>query len=140
MAEQFEHMLKSHGLRVTLPRKEVLKIFDKYEKALSYQELKTELPQEFDRVTIYRTLKSFEEKGLIHTVSDLNGEINYAICQHDEHDHCKALNHMHGHFKCKLCDELTCLEEQSITEPTVPKGSIIESIHVLIQGTCQKCS
>ena len=48
----------------------------------------------FDRVTLYRLLNSFEEKGLIHKVFDANGDIFYAKCQV-----CKDHNHQDDHIR-----------------------------------------
>ena len=56
----------------------------------------------FDRVTLYRTIKQFEEKGLIHEVIDTKGQAKYALCvtectTHEHHDD-------HLHFHCSQCD------------------------------------
>ena len=34
-----------------------------------------------DRITIYRTLKTFEEKGIVHGIEEGTTEVKYALCQ-----------------------------------------------------------
>ena len=67
------------------------------ETATSQPDLES-LMNDVDRVTLYRILNVFEEKGIIHKVFDLNGTANYAICtsncqEHRHHDE-------HLHFNC----------------------------------------
>ena len=91
----------------------------------------------FDRVTVYRTLKSFLERGVIHKVLDDGGALKYALC--NEHCQEEAHHHDHVHFKCTQCGETNCLEEVEVPGVKLPKGYISEEVNLLIRGTCQKC-
>ena len=57
-------LLKHHDLRLTQVRKEVLSVFLKKEQALSQSDIEENVGQ-IDRITLYRTLRSFEDNGLI---------------------------------------------------------------------------
>ncbi|MEN9385591.1 MAG: hypothetical protein RLZZ185_332, partial [Bacteroidota bacterium] len=59
MASKPEVQLSSFGLRPTACRQAVLDIFKQKGYALSQGHIEQGLASQFDRVTIYRTLKSF---------------------------------------------------------------------------------
>ena len=77
-----ENLLKEHDLRLTPSRLETLKVFIRHDYALSQPDLEKDLGDDFDRVTLYRTLTSFREKGVIHKVLDDAGATKYALCSH----------------------------------------------------------
>ncbi|HEX8349604.1 MAG TPA: hypothetical protein VF598_06570, partial [Hymenobacter sp.] len=62
--------LTRHGLRQTPVRLGVLRALQAALYALSGHEIEQLLGPGIDRITLYRTLRSFEEKGLIHRVMD----------------------------------------------------------------------
>lgn len=130
-------ILQSHKLRITDCRLEIIQEFLDKNIALSHSDLEDKLKQQFDRVTIYRTLKTFLEKDLIHKVLDDSGATKYALCaQGDtEHDH----DHEHVHFKCEVCGETTCLEDVSLPQVKLPKGFEKKEMNLLVQGICDKC-
>lgn len=134
-----EHMLKDHGLRKTTFRMEVLQVLKANEgRAIASDVIESALGQH-DRITLYRTLKSFEKKGLIHLTSSLTGQAKYALCQHlcTEESH----HDMHAHFHCDQCGETTCLDDQSATKSyQVPRGYEVKDVQVTLSGTCQQCS
>ena len=63
-------MLEKKQIRKTPFRLEVLKLFKASKNAISLKEIEKNLTS-FDRITLYRTLKLFIEKGLIHEVCTL---------------------------------------------------------------------
>ena len=64
--------LKGHNLRITDCRMDVLEVFLNSTHALSFSDLEADLDL-YDRVTLYRTLNSFIEKGLLHRIPDDSG-------------------------------------------------------------------
>ncbi|HET7178345.1 MAG TPA: transcriptional repressor [Chryseosolibacter sp.] len=130
-------LLKSFRLRSTPIREEILHLFLEKEYALSHSDIETEIAKEFDRVTVYRTLKTFSDKGLIHKVLDDKGGLKYALCPQE----CSATGHRHEHvhFKCTRCGQTNCLDIQ-IPLVKLPKGYVTQEVNFLIQGTCQNCS
>ncbi|MTI31483.1 Fur family transcriptional regulator, partial [Xanthovirga aplysinae] len=113
-------LLKDYSLRFTTCRVEVLKIFLEQLNALSHSDIEDKLTDSFDRVTLYRTLKTFVNKGILHKIPDDSGIARYALCKEeycstDQHDH------EHVHFKCIKCEMTTCLEEVKIPPIFLPK-------------------
>jgi len=130
-------ILRSHQLRITDCRLAIIREFLDKNIALSHADLEETLNNEVDRVTIYRTLKTFLEKDLIHKVLDDSGATKYAFCSHGEEAH--VHNHEHVHFKCEKCEETTCLEDISLPTISLPKGFEKKEMNLLVQGICEKC-
>jgi Fur family transcriptional regulator, ferric uptake regulator len=130
-------ILQSHKLRVTDCRLEIIQEFLVKNIALSHADLEDSLNNRFDRVTIYRTLKTFLDKDLIHKVLDDSGATKYALCSHGESKHNHS--HEHVHFKCEKCGETTCLEDISLPSIKLPKGFQTKEMNLLVQGVCEKC-
>jgi Fur family transcriptional regulator, ferric uptake regulator len=131
--------LKSLNLRSTAARDCVLDVFKEDAVALAHSDLEQKLSDKFDRVTIYRTLKTFLEKGIIHKVLDSEGGMKYALCkeacQTEEHVH----HHDHVHFKCDSCGQTTCLDQVHIPTIVLPIGYQRQAVNMLVQGICVNC-
>ena len=130
-----ENLLKSKKLRVTAFRIEVLKAFDSFENAIDLGVLESKLG-EFDRVTLYRTLKIFVEKGLLHEIFIGGESKKYALCT----DQCESDNHNHDHlhFLCMKCNETFCLEPDEM--PIIEHSSVqITSFEIQAKGFCLSC-
>ena len=61
-----ETLLKNFKLRSTPNRQEILELFLQRNYALSHGDIEKEIDSQLDRVTLYRTLKTFLDRGLIH--------------------------------------------------------------------------
>lgn len=137
MAVSSDHLLKDFKLRSTPTRQEILLLFLQKDYALSHSDIENEISSSLDRVTVYRTLKTFLDKGLIHKVLDDEGSLKYALCSAA----CGQAGHHHDHvhFKCLTCGQTNCLQ---IDVPAVklPKGYKPKEVNLLIQGICEHCS
>jgi Fur family ferric uptake transcriptional regulator len=131
-----ETVLKDFKLRSTPIRQEILQLFLLKNHALSHADIENEIDDVLDRVTVYRTLKTFLDRGLIHKVLDDTGGMKYALC--NEACTKAAHHHDHVHFKCTRCGQTYCL---NVTVPTIqlPKGYREEEVNLLIQGVCKNC-
>lgn len=137
MEKFIRNILQKHRLRHTDCRVEVLETFRKHHFALSHSDLESELAGHFDRVTLYRTLKTFLEKGIIHKVLDDEGTPKYALCSHQCNE--QVHHHNHVHFKCNTCGHTQCLDDVIIPSVSLPKGFQAKEFNLLIQGSCDTC-
>ena len=133
-------ILVENGLRKTAMRQGVLEIFLDSDMAISQQLIETSLEKQFDkvdRITIYRTLKTFEQKGIIHKAIDGTHTPKYALCVDDctEHEH----HDTHAHFHCDDCNKTYCIEELEAPKIKAPKGFKVKSTHLVINGFCNDC-
>ena len=127
-------MLKEKKIRETPFRLELIKIFVNSKNAISLKEIEKTLI-DFDRITLYRTLKLFIKKGIIHEVLISTGK-KYALCK----EQCSEYKHEHNHlhFHCSTCDKSFCVETD-ITKINLP-GYIVKHADFNLHGICNKCN
>lgn len=136
-AERIAQTLTSHALRQTPVRRAVLQVLAESQFALSGSEIELQIGPSTDRITLYRTLKSFEENGLIHRVIDSTDTIRYAACSIE----CSAQAHFdnHVHFKCTACQHIYCLTQVAIPAVTLPDKFEAQTRDYLLAGVCRAC-
>lgn len=134
--ENVSQTLRKHNLRITDTRTMVLGEFMNGNRALKQTDLENKLGKNFDRVTIYRTLNSFLESGIIHKIPDDSGVTQYALC-----DNCDVHHHHdeHIHFKCVSCSKLECLDHYTVPKFDVPQGYTIQTADLVVTGVCAEC-
>ena len=136
--DHFEQLLRDHALKVTQPRLHVLQMIAAKSTAISQPELEKTLGTKIDRVTLYRALATFEEKGIVHKIFDLQGTATYALCS----TNCTQQHHhdQHLHFLCSSCNQVFCLDEWELPSPKIPAGYQFESLHLHAVGKCPTCA
>lgn len=133
-----EEKLQEHQLRITPVRSKILIYFLERKVALSHADIEQYFNNELDRVTIYRTLNSFVDNGLIHKVSDNSGIAKFALCSHNHIEHNHEDNHVH--FKCLNCEQVECLHDIVLPKITLPPKYKLNQVSLLIEGICSKCT
>jgi Fur family transcriptional regulator, ferric uptake regulator len=130
-------ILKKNQLSVTDGRKKILELFINNEGALAHADIEKKTGELFDRVTVYRTLNTFVEKGIIHLIPTTDNSILYALCK----DNCEAGHHHdnHVHFICEECGKTTCLDEVTVPEVKLPKGFSPNHSEMVVNGVCGDC-
>ena len=131
-------LLRRHHLRITHPREAILAMFFDHHSALTQSEVEAALAVTIDRVTVYRTLKTFLEAGLLHRVLDDTGTPRYALCS----TACSTETHRHDHvhFKCQDCGRTRCVEEVDVPPVRLPAGYQPHEVNLLVHGVCPDCS
>lgn len=135
--QKSQSILKQHDLRLTEPRAQILDLFLQQEHALPHSFIEQHL-KDVDRVTIYRTLRTFVGSGILHTIPDQSEGVKYALCE----EHCQAHAHLHNHvhFTCRQCGATTCLEGVQIPAVAVPAAYKAEEANLIVQGLCPGCN
>lgn len=130
-------ILRHHHLRATPIRIKILEIFSEADSALSNEDIESHF-KNLDRITLYRTLKSFEEKGIIHKILNSGPTPLYAMCAEE----CNVHHHKddHGHFHCMDCGKTYCLDDVLVPDLKLPRGFKIEQNHLVMEGTCPGCN
>jgi len=135
--EKIVQLLESKGIRPTAMRLMTYKRLAELEVAISLGDLEKDFKVS-ERSTLFRTMKAFEEKGIVHQIEDGTGVIKYALCE--ENCECEVGNDLHLHFHCNNCNETVCLTEHKIPHISLPDGYITEDINLVVKGICEKCS
>jgi len=135
--EQIVQLLRKSQLSVTDSRRKILEIFIQAGSALAHHDVEEKTSERYDRVTVYRTLQTFMEKGIIHTIPTTDNSIKYALCKED----CEEGHHHdnHIHFVCEICGATTCMDEIHVPVINLPKGYRANQINMVVNGVCKKC-
>ncbi|MXV14553.1 Fur family transcriptional regulator [Hufsiella ginkgonis] len=136
MTRGIEEKLTSRHVTPTAMRLLVLDYLEAQPAAVSLSDIERGLAPA-DRITIYRTLKTFEENGIAHSIEDGTGSPKYALC----HENCNAGAHhdLHVHFYCSACKETFCLPKSVIPEVSLPGGFTAREVNLVVKGTCAAC-
>ena len=132
-----DDILKKNQLSVTGSRKRILELFLQSNGALAHSDIEKKTGEKFDRVTVYRTLQSFLDKGIIHTIPTSDNSIRYALCKDD----CSNGHHHdnHVHFVCNKCSNTVCLDHVTIPAVKLPPGFKASEFQMVINGICKSC-
>jgi Fur family ferric uptake transcriptional regulator len=129
--------LKVNGLSITESRQKILQLFYEQRGALAHADIEKKAAGSFDRVTIYRTLQTFLDKGLIHSIPTADNSVKYALCK----DECKEGQHAdhHVHFICDSCHNTFCLDNVATPAVKLPRGYSAGHVEVVVEGICKDC-
>lgn len=131
-------ILRSKHLTVTQSRKTILALFQGNMGALAHNDIEKKTGEKFDRVTIYRTLQTFVDKGILHTIPTADNAVLYALCKVE----CTITGHHHDnhvHFICDKCNITYCLDSVVTPEVRLPRGFKPKVIDVVVTGVCKNC-
>jgi Fur family ferric uptake transcriptional regulator len=129
--EQF----KALRLRITNPRKEILAVLAKAVKPLSSEEVFAELKKDNDLVTVYRSLTTMEDAGLLRRYEFGDGVRRYELSQEQEHHH--------HYIRCRECGDLEAFDgcdfEDTLARLLAKKGYQMIRHTLDVQALCRAC-
>lgn len=129
-------LLEQNNLSRTPCRVEILKTLSKADSALSESEIRDNLSYNYDRTTVYRTLRNFLNQNVIHSISLEGGEVRYALTPHKDKTHSSH----HVHFYCNECSGVFCISHKPFETPSLPAGYKPVNYDLLVHGKCRNCS
>ncbi|MBA2248829.1 MAG: transcriptional repressor [Chitinophagaceae bacterium] len=137
MSTTTEEILKKNHLSLTVSRQKILSLFLRANGALEHADIEKQTREGFDRVTVYRTLQTFVENGIIHLIPTTDNSIKYALCKDD----CEAGHHHdeHVHFICDACNKTICLDDVVVPVVKLPKGFSPKIAEMVVKGICGDC-
>jgi Fur family ferric uptake transcriptional regulator len=135
--KDLENRLIEKQINRTAMRLLVLDFLEKQSRAVSLTDIELSMGNT-DRVTLFRTIKTFEEHGLVHRIEDGTGTSKFALCQPD----CDAIKHqdLHVHFYCHRCKETYCLPKTHIPDVALPPAYQAETRELIVKGICAACA
>lgn len=136
--ETIEAQLEQHGIRPTAMRLLIYKFLAKQENTVTLTDIEKVLTSA-DRTTLYRTMKTFDEHGIVHQIDDGTGITKYALCE--EGCLCDVnKDDLHLHFHCTNCNETVCLTDYKIPQISLPSDYKANDVNLVVKGICEKCS
>lgn len=129
---QIKQILGQHGLKVSEQRIMILDFLYETQTHPTADEIFQTLNQSdpiLSRATVYNTLKTFVETGVIQALEMRDNETRYDAALHE-----------HGHFRCKHCKKIYNVAiNPNLLEMELP-GFIIEDHSVTLRGVCPDCA
>ncbi|OHB78103.1 MAG: hypothetical protein A2Z25_23400 [Planctomycetes bacterium RBG_16_55_9] len=133
---QARKTLKEAKLYCTSGRVAVLNVLINASKPLNHCQIARRLGEEhFDRVTIYRTLESLSEAGLVHKAFMDKRAWHFELAHNCTKSQC------HPHFTCTRCGNTHCLTGMSLPMVKSPHmGFVIHRQQIRLEGLCPACA
>lgn len=128
-------LMQAHGIRPTANRILILRTLLEAGRPLSMTEIETTL-ESVDKSIISRTLGTFREHHLLHTLEDGGGSLRYEICHSAETE---ADTDRHVHFHCDVCGKTYCFEESPVPQVGFPEGFEVVNANYIAHGVCPAC-
>ncbi len=135
--ETIEKVLQARQVRPTAMRLLVFRFLLERKTAVSLSNIE-EYFDNCERTTLYRTLKTFEENGLVHQIDDGTGISKYALCEPG--CNCQIEHDLHLHFHCSDCNETVCLPQYKIPHLNLPDGYQADDVNLVVKGICSVCN
>ncbi|AVR46560.1 transcriptional repressor [Christiangramia fulva] len=130
-----EKILAGKGIRPTETRSTIYKYLKRKFYAITLREIEKALIKKNnytgDRTTIYRTIKLFQEKGIVHQIDDGTAIAKYALSDGKNLD-------LHLHFHCTHCSNTFCLPNK-VGQDSLPDKYEINDVNLVLKGVCLKC-
>lgn len=132
--EQIKEKLIEKGIKPTYPRVRIYQVLSENGGHLTadfvFKEIRKDIPTA-SRTTVYNTLSSFVEVGLVDEVLITGTEARYELRKRNHH-----------HFLCKKCGrifdiDIKCPLAQG--EYSRVRGHLIQEIHGYFKGICKDC-
>jgi Fur family ferric uptake transcriptional regulator len=126
-------ILNNHNLKRTACREGIIEVVMTANQALSENEIRERLADNFDRTTFYRSFKTLEKRKIIHKIVIDNQLVKYALDNRLTH------KPEHIHFYCNDCQTVRCIELNTLPTYHLPEGYSNTETEVIIKGTCAAC-
>ncbi|MSN25303.1 MAG: transcriptional repressor [Geobacter sp.] len=135
MMDDFSAACRKAGLKLTHQRyeiyQELLKSSDHPAAEVLHKRLLLKIPS-MSLDTVYRTLATFEQHGLISRVQTVESHARFeARLQH------------HHHLICSVCNEITDFQWEGFDQSPLPQGlqewGTVSNKQAVVYGVCSKC-
>ena len=129
-------MLKRAKLYCTEARVAILRALLETARPLRQDQITTPSARKtFNKVTVYRTLESLVEAGLVHRAFTYKRTWYFELADHCTEHQC------HPHFTCTSCGVTHCLTDISLPMARIAdKGFVISRQQVRLEGLCPACA
>ena len=133
--DHFQATCRSHGLKITHQRLEIYRALLATDEHPSAESLHGKLSASMPTLsldTVYRTLATFEELGLVKRVETMGSQARF-----------EAAIEPHHHFFCDTCGRLIDFSWQGFDHVELPKElqgiGMVKDTNVVVHGVCKDC-
>jgi len=135
MLDRFEQICRNKGLRITHQRVEIFKALLQHDTHPTVEQVFEQVRRRLTTIsldTVYRTISTFEEYGLVRKVYHIDNAARLDVNISDHH-----------HLVCKKCHAIEDFYWPDFDRMKPPKSIAhwqkLELKHVVISGLCSNC-
>ena len=134
--DKARRILKDAKLYCTEARIAILQVLMQAARPLRQDQIAEQLTLgALNKVTVYRTLESLIEVGLVHRAFTYRRAWHFELADHCTEHQC------HPHFTCTSCGVTHCLTDILLPMAKVSqKGFIVDRQQVRLEGLCPTCA
>lgn len=135
VGERFKALLRNAGYKATPARLAILELMDSSQRPLSAQGIIDELCGEYDPVTVYRTVRSLRDSGIIQQVDLRHNHAHYEVAGKEHHHHAVCTH-------CGTVEDLE-YEHASLVRDALARSrsfAVLTSHSLEFFGLCKKCA
>ncbi|AGY58118.1 Fur family transcriptional regulator [Gloeobacter kilaueensis] len=128
-------LLEQQGLKVTPQRYAILQFLQQSDSHPTADELVEQLNRNLpmtSRATVYNTLSTLKDVGLVHEVTHEAGVLRY-----------DANIQPHHHFICRICNRFDDIDWHLLDSldlsPIAGRYPQIDNVEVIVRGVCRQC-
>lgn len=133
--EDLQGMCQRAGLKATHQRLEILREMSVADDHPAVEEIHRRVRERIPTIsldTVYRTLATFEQRGVIARLHVLDGRVRY-----------DPIRDRHDHFVCSECKTVIDCQAPGADLVKIPKElksqGAVASIHIEFRGLCKTC-
>jgi Fur family transcriptional regulator, ferric uptake regulator len=130
--------LKALGIGCTKCRLKVYLLFHTKKKALPISFINKYFDGILDRISVYRALKLFLQKGILYKLPNINGDIAYALSNTSSINTSNKLVQT-SYFLCSHCEKSTLLEILPTKHFKLPTHITVSKSYFCFEGICKQC-
>ncbi|MBR5710852.1 MAG: transcriptional repressor [Thermoguttaceae bacterium] len=135
MCQNFEEMCKNRGLSITVQRQQVYQALMTFKSHptvdVVYEQVRKSIPT-ISRATVYRTLETLADEGLIQRVLHPGSSARY-----------DGNPVPHAHLVCTVCGKTEDWMDSSLNTMSYPShsstGYMISNCEITFRGVCPEC-
>jgi Fur family ferric uptake transcriptional regulator len=136
LRDKARQMLRDARLYCTEPRLAILQVLMQAARPLRQDQVAEQLTlRALNKVTVYRTLESLIEVGLVHRAFTYERAWYFELADRCTEHQC------HPHFTCTSCGVTHCLTDILLPMAKIPqKGFVVNRQQVRLEGLCPACA
>ena len=133
VAEQILETLEERGYRSTAPRRAMAATIGEQQRHFTAEGLRSQLPPNLGRATVYRTLKILVEAGVLCRVLLEDGDLHYQLSHRGHHHHLLCV-------QCGASQDLAgCDIEDTLVSTSATYGFELSGHWLEVYGRCRVC-
>ena len=134
--KRINELLRCVNLRRTKQRVAILGVLVRARRPRTADQIAAKLrTAPADRVTVYRTLETLLEAGIVHKAFLQQRTWHFELASNCTDTQC------HPHFTCTRCGATQCFTDVSLPMAKKPtKGFVIDRQRVQLEGLCPRCN